>query len=480
MKLSFEQSRRGRSGLNWPGDETDEVFLKKELGGLLRVEEPLLPEMSEADTVRHYTALSRRNQGVDTNFYPLGSCTMKYNPKVNEEIAALAGFADVHPLAPAGCVQGWLTVYSGLEKALAAITGMDAYSLHPMAGAHGELAGMMIVAAYFRKRGEKRTKVLVPDSAHGTNPASAALTGHEVVNVPSGDDGMVSPDILVKHVGNDTAALMLTNPNTLGVFEEHIREVADMVHQAGGLLYYDGANLNAIAGRVRPGDMGFDVVHLNLHKTFSTPHGGGGPGAGPVGVKEHLAGFLPIPRVVEGESGLELSDDFADSIGRMGGFYGNALVALKAYAYIVNLGPEGLAQMSGLAVLNARWLLKLLHDAGWRVANEAPCMHEFVLTLEKLPGGVRAIDVAKRLIDAGYHPPTMYFPLIVREALMIEPTETESPEKLEEFAAAMSRILRECQDEPEVLKAAPISTPVTRLDEARAARELDMAWRRKE
>jgi len=479
VKLSFENSRPGRSGLNWPGDEPDTAALRKELGELLREDEPLLPELSEIEVVRHYTELSNRNQGVDTNFYPLGSCTMKYNPKINEELASMPGFTDVHPLAPDCCAQGWMKVYSDLEKALAAITGMDSFSLHPMAGAHGELTGMMIVAAYFRKRGEKnRTKVLVPDSAHGTNPASAALTGHEVVNVPSGKDGMVSPDILSQYLGDDTAALMMTNPNTLGIFEQHICDVAKMVHKAGGLLYYDGANLNAIAGNAKPGDMGFDVIHINLHKTFSTPHGGGGPGSGPVGVKEHLADFLPVPRIVKDGESLALSNDFPDSIGRVGGFYGNALVALKAYAYIFNLGPEGLSEMSATAVLNARYLLKLLVAQGWKLANDAPCMHEFVLTGEGLPNGVRTLDVAKRLIDAGYHPPTIYFPLIVHEALMIEPTETEWPEKLEEFAAVMERVLRECQDEPEVLKAAPITTPVTRLDEARAARDLDLAFRR--
>ncbi|MBN1807607.1 MAG: aminomethyl-transferring glycine dehydrogenase subunit GcvPB [Planctomycetes bacterium] len=477
MKLSFEKSRAGRSGLDRldtaPGDE-----VLAELGDLLRTGELFLPQMSELETVRHYTALSRRNMGVDTDFYPLGSCTMKYNPKVNEVIAAMPGFTGLHPLAPAAAAGGWLKVYSDLERYLADITGMDAFTLHPMAGAHGELTGMMIVKAFCGGTGESRTKVLVPDSAHGTNPASAALCGFEVVNVPSAEDGMIHPHTLAEYVGSDTAALMLTNPNTLGIFEQHIRRVADMVHEAGGLLYYDGANLNAIAGRVKPGDMGFDVVHLNLHKTFATPHGGGGPGSGPVGVKGRLAEFLPVPRVEEKDGALTLSEDFPRSIGRLSGFYGNALVALKACAYILNLGPEGLAEMSALAVLNARYLLGLLTSGGWTLPYGAPCMHEFVLSGEDLPEGVHTMDVAKRLIDAGYHPPTVYFPLIVREAIMIEPTETESPEKLEEFAGVMNRILGEARDDPDVLKTAPSTTPVSRLDEALAARELNLACKR--
>ena len=477
--LSFEKSRPGRSGLNLaiPGEWVDEA--RSELGGLARGEPPLLPELSELETVRHFSALARLNHGVDDDFYPLGSCTMKYNPKLNEELAAHQAFLGVHPAMPEVAVQGWLAVYHHTERMLAEITGMDAVTFHPMAGAHGELTGMMLVRAWHESRGRPRRKVLVPDSAHGTNPASAALCGFEVVNVPSGEDGLLHPDTLRQYLDEDVAALMLTNPNTLGLFEAHVEEVAALLHAAGALLYYDGANLNAIVGRIRPGDMGFDVVHLNLHKTFSTPHGGGGPGAGPVGVKEDLEPFLPVPRVVrEGEGGpYRLSSDFPRSIGRIGSWYGNALVVLKAYLYMLNLGGRGLREVSAKAVLNARYLERLLAEQGWKTAyGQHPCMHEFVLSGRDLPNRVRTVDVAKRIIDAGYHPPTVYFPLIVREALMVEPTETEPPEKLEEFAAAMARILREAQDEPEVLKSAPHSTPVGRLDEARAARLLELTW----
>jgi len=445
-----------------------------------RREDAGLPELSEIEVVRHFTHLSSLNYGVDTGFYPLGSCTMKYNPKVNEAAAALPGFTGLHPNLPPEAAQGALELMYHLQQYLAEITGMDAVTLQPAAGAHGELAGLLIIAAYHASRGEtQRKKVLVPDSAHGTNPASAAMAGLEVVQIPSNDQGLVDLEALKKALGPDTAALMLTNPNTLGLFESDIVTMARVVHEAGGLLYYDGANLNAIMGITRPGDMGFDVVHLNLHKTFSTPHGGGGPGSGPVGVKEHLASFLPVPVVsydkVKGQYYLDY--DRPQTIGQMKAFYGNFSVMVKAYAYIRTLGPRGLKEVSEQAVLNANYLLSLLRSH-FNVPYNRLCKHEFVIN----PGnkikeaGVRTLDIAKRLLDYGFHAPTIYFPLIVPEALMIEPTETEPKEVLDAFAGALIRIAEEAVAQPDVLHSAPHNTPVRRLDEAAAARNPVLKW----
>ena len=430
----------------------------------------VLPELSEPEVAAHYTALSKRTFGVDDGFYPLGSCTMKYNPKLNEEIAALPGFRDAHPLARADKMQGSLAVIDTLSAYLAGITGMDAVSLQPCAGAHGEFTAMLMVRAYHRSRGDEgRTKVLIPDSAHGTNPASAAMAGFEVVTLASAPDGSIDLADLRLKVGEDTAALMLTNPSTLGKFEKHVLEVADIVHEAGGLMYYDGANLNAVMGVVRPGDMGFDLVHLNLHKTFSAPHGGGGPGAGPVCCKAELAAFLPDPQVVRDKKGFRFGrSDW--SVGRVSAFYGNFGVCLKALAYIVTLGGKGLRAAAETAVLNANYLREKI--SYFYPVGEGRCMHEFVLSMRKLRDetGVTALDVAKGLIDRGIHPPTMYFPLIVEDALMFEPTETASKETLDAAAAALKEIVDLAYTDPAALHSAPHNTPVGRPDEAGAAR----------
>jgi glycine dehydrogenase subunit 2 len=443
-----------------------------------RATPPRLPEVSEVDLVRHYTALSQMNYGVDTGVYPLGSCTMKYNPKVAEDVAALPGFRRLHPLQPAETVQGMLEVLWRLEEALCEITGMARATLQPPAGACGEMTGLLIMRAAHADAGRERTRVLIPDSAHGTNPASVRLAGFEVVHVPSDERGLVDVAALEDLVDERLAGLMLTNPNTLGLFEEEIERIAKLVHGVGGLLYYDGANLNAILGRSRPGDMGFDIVHVNTHKTFATPHGGGGPGAGPVGVAEALVPYLPVPRVERRNDGTFSFDaDAPRSIGRIHGFHGNAGVLVRAYAYVFLHGADGLREVSGLACLNANYLANL-------VATEYPTayggrpMHEFVATAKALrhQTGLRALDVAKRLIDLGYHPPTIYFPLVVEEALMIEPTETETKETLEAYAAALLRTAEEARTEPERLREAPVTTPVRRLDEARAARTLTLRW----
>lgn len=441
-----------------------------------------LPELSEIEVVRHFTHLSSLNYGVDTGFYPLGSCTMKYNPKVNEVTASLPGFVNLHPYIPEEFAQGALELMYHLQQYLAEITGMDAVTLQPAAGAHGELTGLLIIAAYYLSRGEThRKKVLVPDSAHGTNPASAAMAGLEVVQIPSNGQGLVDLEALEAALGPDTAALMLTNPNTLGLFERDILTMARLVHEAGGLLYYDGANLNAIMGIARPGDMGFDVVHVNLHKTFSTPHGGGGPGSGPVGVKEHLAPFLPVPVVAfdAARGGYYLDYDRPQSIGQIKTFYGNFAVLVKAYTYIRTLGPQGLKEVSQQAVLNANYLLSLLRPY-YHVPYDGICKHEFVIA----PGprikeaGVRTLDIAKRLLDYGFHAPTIYFPLIVPEAMMIEPTETEPKETLDAFAQALITIAEEAVSRPELLHGAPHNTPVGRLDEVGAARNPILTWKK--
>lgn len=398
-----------------------------------RTQPLVLPEVSETELTRHYTALSKRVHGVNDGFYPLGSCTMKYNPKINEDMAALPGFTQVHPLQPQETVQGCLEAYALAEELFGEITGMDAMTFQPAAGAHGEFTGLLLIKAYHRSRGELgRNKIIVPDSAHGTNPASAVMAGFQVINIPSGADGCVDVEALRAAVGPDTAGLMLTNPNTVGIFDKNILDITQIVHEAGGLCYYDGANLNAVMGVVRPGDMGFDVIHLNLHKTFSTPHGGGGPGAGAVGFKELLRPFLPGPVVVKGESGYQFAQP-EQSIGRMKNFYGNFTVVIKALTYVLTLGQEGIGEAAQNAVLNANYMRKRLEDT-FHMAYAGPCMHEFVMSLDDLKEetGVSALDLAKGLLDNGIHPPTMYFPLIVHEALMVEPTETESRETLDE------------------------------------------------
>ncbi len=430
-----------------------------------------LPEMAEIDLVRHYTNLSRRNFGVDNGFYPLGSCTMKYNPRINEEFPPL--FNELHPLSDEDQAQGALRLMASLNDSLCEITGMDQFTLSPAAGAHGEMTGLMLIKAYHDNRGDTaRTTIIVPDSAHGTNPASAAMSGFNVKEIKSADDGGVDLEALRNAVGDDTAGLMLTNPSTLGLFEKNITEIAKIVHEAGGLLYYDGANLNAIMGIVRPGDMGFDVMHLNLHKTFSTPHGGGGPGSGPVGVKKQLLPFLPVPVVTVSESGVVTLDrERPLSIGAVKSFYGNFGVLVKAYAYILSLGADGLKEASENAVLNANYVLNALKEY-FPTPHDRLCMHECVLTPGSLMDvGVHTTDIAKALIDFGYHPPTIYFPLIVHEAIMVEPTETESRETLDGFIAAMKAIARIAREDPEALHAAPRTTPVGRPDEVGAARK---------
>jgi len=475
MKLIFELSVQGREGASLP--ELDVPELKLDIpASQLRGEVPL-PEVSEVDVVRHYTALSRMNFGVDTGFYPLGSCTMKYNPKVNEAIAGLPGFTSAHPYQPEGLSQGCLQILNELSADLAEITGMDAFTLQPAAGAQGELVGLMMAKAYFRKRGERRTKVLVPDSAHGTNPASAAVCGYEVVELPSDSRGCVDMSALREKATDDVAVLMLTNPNTLGLFEENMIEISEIIHDEGGLMYCDGANMNAILGIARPGDMGFDITHLNLHKTFSTPHGGGGPGSGPVGVKAPLAPFLPKPMIERDGGRYFLNYDRPDSIGRVKAFYGNFAVLVKAYAYIRALGPDGLREVAENAVLNANYLMRKLKGA-YELPYDRTCKHEFVLSGSKqLAHGVHTMDIAKRLMDFGFHPPTIYFPLIVKEALMIEPTETEGKETLDAFADAMLRIAEEAVKDPDLLKAAPQASPVTRPDALTAARRPNLRWR---
>lgn len=471
--LIFELSRPGKTACLLPECDVPQAELAELIpDSLLRDLPPDLPEVSEVDLVRHYTQLSQRNYGVDAGFYPLGSCTMKYNPKVNEDMASLSGFAHVHPCQDEKTVQGCLELIWKTDRLLSEITGMERFTFQPAAGAHGEMTGLMIIKAYHESRGDHgRNKIIIPDSAHGTNPASAAIAGFEVVEVKSDENGLVNPEELAKAISHETAGLMLTNPNTLGLFEKHIPEIADMVHKAGGLLYYDGANMNAIMGIARPGDMGFDVVHLNLHKTFSTPHGGGGPGAGPVGVVEKLVPFLPTP-VVEYDGDHYHADYHKPlSIGRVKSFYGNFTVAVKAYAYILSMGARGLKQASETAVLNANYILAKLSSI-YYLPYDRHCMHEVVFSGENQKKlGVSTLDIAKRLLDYGFHPPTIYFPLIVKEAMMIEPTETESKETLDAFIQAMTDIAGEAQTDPGLVKGAPYATPVSRLDEALAARQ---------
>ncbi len=471
-KLIFEISKSGRRAFHLP--KTDVLHAEGAINEKhLRNESLGLPEVAELDLIRHYTALSRKAHGVDNGFYPLGSCTMKYNPRINEDTASLLGFNNVHPLQRQEDVQGCLELMYNLQEALGELTGMDRVTLQPSAGAQGEWTGLLMIKAYHESRqDEKRKVVLVPDSAHGTNPASASMLGYEIKTVPSAPDGGVDIDALKELAGEDTAALMLTNPNTLGLFEERIVEMAAVIHEAGGLLYYDGANFNAIMGMVRPGDMGFDVIHLNIHKTLSTPHGGGGPGSGPVGCVERLAPFLPTPVITKSNDTYELQMDRPQSKGPVKSFYGNFLVLVKAYTYILSLGGEGLKAASQHAVLNANYMMKRLKDT-YHVPYDGICMHEFVMSADKIKEqyGVSAMDVSKALLDYGIHPPTMYFPLIVPEALMIEPTETESKETLDVACDVFIEIANMAKEEPESLHAAPLTTPVSRIDEVAAARK---------
>jgi len=481
-KLIFELSLEGKKGYSLPQLDIDDRAIEELIPGkLLRDRDANLPEVSEPEVVRHYTSLSRLNHGVDVGFYPLGSCTMKYNPKINEDVSRLEGFSKVHPYQPDETIQGSLRLLYELNKILCEITGMDGVTLQPAAGSHGELTGMMIIKAYHKNRGDEgRDKILIPDSAHGTNPSSAAMAGFQVVEIPSNDRGSVDVEALKDMVGKDTAGLMLTNPNTLGLFEEDIIEIAQIVHDAGGLLYYDGANANAIMGITRPGDMGFDIVHLNLHKTFSTPHGGGGPGAGPVGVVKELVPYLPSPLIQFDGQKYYLDYDRPLSIGRIKSFFGNFGVALKAYAYILTMGPEGLREVAETAVLNANYVMEKLKSY-YDISYDRICMHEFVLSAQRQKKeDVSAMDISKRLIDFGFHPPTTYFPLIVKEALMIEPTETESRETLDEFIEAMIQIAKEAEEQPDKVQNAPHKSPIGRLDETKAARKPKLRWQSEE
>lgn len=471
--LIFELSEPGRISYSLPELDVPDIDLDEWLPEEFnRKNEPELPEVSELQLMRHYTALSKRNHGVDSGFYPLGSCTMKYNPKINEDVARYPGFAFIHPLQEEETVQGALEMMYNLQQNLVAVTGMDEVTLQPAAGAHGEWTGLMMIRAYHEANGDyNRTKVIVPDSAHGTNPASATVAGFEAVTVKSNEKGLVDLEDLKRVVDGDTAALMLTNPNTLGLFEEQITEMAEIIHNAGGKLYYDGANMNAIMGAARPGDMGFDVVHLNLHKTFTGPHGGGGPGSGPVGVKADLIPYLPKPVLVKEDGAYRFEYDRPQSIGRVKPYYGNFGINVRAYTYIRTMGPEGLKQVSENAVLNANYMMRRLEGA-FVLPYKQHCKHEFVISgknQKKL--GVRTLDMAKRLLDFGYHPPTIYFPINVEECMMIEPTETESKETLDEFCDRLLQIAKEVEDNPEIVQEAPHTTVIGRLDETTAARK---------
>jgi len=477
MELIFEKSVKNRSAYDIPQSD---VSVKADIPkGYKRSQDAFLPEVSELDVVRHFTQLSHRNFSVDTNFYPLGSCTMKYNPKICETLSAIPGFANLHPLLPQLCqgeklTQGALQVLYEMEELLCEITGMDHFTMQPLAGAHGELTGVMMMAAYHKAKGNKKKFIIIPDSAHGTNPASAAIAGYETISIPSNKDGVMDIHELKKKLDEEVAGLMLTSPNTLGVFNSEVDKIAEMVHAVDGLMYYDGANLNAVLGKCRPGDIGFDIVHLNLHKTFSTPHGGGGPGAGPVGVKNKLLSYLPISRVMKKEDGsFFLNYDFPQSIGYIASFYGNFGIILRAYIYILLLGKEGLLDVSSHAVLNANYILSKLKKY-YKVANNRRCMHEVVFSADyQVENGVHAIDIAKFLIDQGMHPPTVYFPLTVREAIMIEPTETESKTMMDQFIENMIEAAKLAKEKPEMFKELPQNMPISRPDEVKAAKELN-------
>ncbi len=473
-RLLFESGSQGRTAFFWPAEEG--LSPADIPSSLLRDDIPGFPELGELEVLRHFTRLSQRNFGIESQFYPLGSCTMKYNPKVNELIARFPGFAQLHPLTPVELLQGAMELLYTLERMLTEISGMDHVSLQPSAGAQGELTGLMLIRAYLAEKGNPRTKIIVPDTAHGTNPASSTLCGYDVVQVSSNAQGVIDPAAVEKAMSEDVAALMVTNPNTLGIFEKNILAIAEIVHAKGGMVYLDGANLNALMGVAKPGRMGVDVLHMNLHKTFSTPHGGGGPGAGPVAVKGQLEAYLPVPRIVKREGVYALEEGYAKSIGRVRSFYGNFGILVRAYTYILSLGGDGLEEASRMALLNANYLRKKLEGA-YQLAYNEPCMHECIFT-DRLQHkyGVGTLDIAKRLLDYGFHPPTIYFPLVVSGALMIEPTETETPETLDEFVKAMLAIAREVRNTPELVKTAPHLTPVGRLDEARAARKPVLRW----
>ena len=477
-KLIFELSHTGRKGYTLPRLDvqsglSDETIPKK----FIRNGSPGLPEVSENEVVRHFVRLSNMNYHIDKGFYPLGSCTMKYNPKINEKTSALPGNADIHPMEPEQAVQGALELMYNLSELLREIAGMSAVSLQPAAGAQGELTGIMLIRKYHETKGRARSKILVPDSAHGTNPASVAISGYKAVSVKSNQNGTVDLDDLKQHLDDEVAGMMLTNPNTLGIFESGILQISKMVHDVGGLMYMDGANLNAIVGLVRPGDMGFDVVHINLHKTFSTPHGGGGPGSGPVAVNDRLRDFLPVPVIEKSREKFVISFNKPNSIGKIHSFFGNFGMHVRAYTYILSNGPDGLRNNSVNAIINANYLLSKLRGSFVRPFKARP-MHEFVVSADaQKDRGVKALDIAKRLLDYGYHAPTIYFPLIVHEALMIEPTETETKETLDEFADALLKIDEETRSSPDTLHSAPATTPVRRLDDAYAARNINVCFR---
>jgi glycine dehydrogenase subunit 2 len=472
--LIFEKGSPGRSSFFWPEDKepcTDPIPPE-----LVREDIPGFPEVGELEVLRHFTRLSHLNYSIEGQFYPLGSCTMKYNPKINEVVARLPGFSLLHPLSPPELLQGALELLCELEGMLAEISGMDDVTLQPAAGAQGELTGLMMIRAYLAAKGNPRKKIIVPDTAHGTNPASSTLCGYEVVQISSNQRGIVTTATVEEVMDEEVAALMLTNPNTLGIFEQDIEAICDVVHQKGGFVYLDGANLNALMGIAKPGKMGVDVLHINLHKTFSTPHGGGGPGAGPVGVQRLLRDYLPVPRIVKKDGHWDVQDNFPNSVGRVRSFFGNFGILVRAFAYIIALGADGLEETSRMALLNANYLRKRLEKT-FHLPYAEPCMHECVFTDRfQQKHGVHTMDIAKRLLDYGFHPPTIYFPLVVSGALMIEPTESETRETLDAFADAMIAIAREAKENPSLVKSAPHSTPVGRLDEARAARKPVLRW----
>jgi len=477
--LVFELGAPGRDGASLPDTGVPDADPAAIYGDAFRGEGTDLPEVSEPEAFRHYVKLSAQNFAIDKGPYPLGSCTMKYNPKINEWAARLPGFAGLHPYAPDRTIQGALEVMYRLERSLAEICGMDQVTLHPAAGAQGELTGLMMIRAHHTAQGRSPKKVLIPDTAHGTNPASCALNGLSAVPFPLEGSGIVSPEQIAPFIDDDVAAIMLTNPNTVGLFETHLPKIASMVHEKGGLVYGDGANLNAIMGRTRPGDLGIDVMQFNLHKTFTTPHGGGGPGCGPVGYKDILAPYAPIPIVVKNDDGsYRLEDDRPSSVGRLRSFHGNFGMMVRAYTYIREMGAKGLASASDLAVLNANYLRVCLGEL-WHVAFDETCMHEVVISDRHLKEtGITTMDVAKRLMDYGFHPPTVYFPLVVKGAMLVEPTETETKQALDEFVEALAEISREAHEDPEMVKSAPHQTRLKRLDETRAARKPVLRWRR--
>lgn len=465
--LLWEKSREGRCAFSIPEKDVPSSPLDPALIG----DAPELPQLGELDVIRHYTRLSQWNFGIDSGMYPLGSCTMKYNPKTNEIQAARPGFRHAHPLADEDISQGALKLMYNLEQYLAEISGMAATTLQPAAGAHGELAGMLVIHAYHQKKGQQRSKIIIPDTAHGTNPASATLCGYKSVNIHSGPKGILTPEAVAEVMDEETAGIMITNPNTLGLFEEDIRKISDIVHAKGGLVYGDGANLNAIMGIVKPGEIGIDIIHFNLHKTFSTPHGGGGPGAGPISVVKELEPFLPTPRIEKNKDTYTFVHEKPDSFGRLLTFYGHFGIILRAYSYILSMGAKGLTDVSRLAVLNANYIKESLREDLY-LAYDRPCMHECVFTDKyQTEYGVTTLDMAKRIMDYGFHPPTIYFPMVVHGAIMIEPTETESKETIDELIDAFKSVVREARENPEILKSAPHRAKVTRLDEVSAARK---------